>query len=107
MPDSAYINDPRVVWPASRSNFVAFLPDPDPAGAGRDVLDTDGGFTVQGVVDKTLSIRSTWGQLVVFVSVDEALRAVLGDPLTPSEARAWDVLDAFDPSPPTMSGKVA
>ena len=82
MPDSAYVNDPRVVWPASHSNFVAFLPDPDPAGAGRAVLDAEGGFTVQGVVDDSLTITHGWGYPRVFLTVDEALRAVLDAPIS-------------------------
>jgi hypothetical protein len=84
---SVYADDPRVEWFHSdaSSNMVAYLPDLREAGIrspGRAVMAVDGGFVVQGMPDKSRSIRSTRGALSVFVSVDEALRAVLDAPIS-------------------------
>ena len=80
---SAYVDDPRVVWSPDgvSSNVVAYLPGPRDGEGGRMVTADEDGFVVRGVVDEYLSIRHGWGTLRVFLTVDEAIRAVLDAPI--------------------------
>lgn len=88
MPDSAYADDPRVVWPTdgSPSNVAAYLPDPRHGEAGRMVMmegeGWDGGYVVKGAIDKRLTLRDTWNRLRVFGTFDEAIRAAIGPPVS-------------------------
>ena len=100
---SRYADDERVTWPGGQQwlppYVLALIPDPAETCGGRAVVAHGGGFAVEGALDKDLTLRDAWRQVWIFDTVDAAIAAVIGDPLTASENRAWAVLDSFDPGP--------
>lgn len=98
---SMYGRDVRVQWPRDgwHPNWLAYLPDPSDRNNDRVVEIAGGAFVVRGATNgyATLMDPSDKYQqkILIFSSVDEAIFAVIGEPLV-SALSVEELAAAFD-----------
>jgi hypothetical protein len=83
---SAYWRDGRVSWPGgpgAPADVIAVISDPVDENNSRIVMPSPhrNGFVVRGNYEHAADVTGPRdGQLLVFATVDEAIRAVVGEP---------------------------